>query len=237
MGGNLSVRSEIGMGTRVKVTLPVNSVGESATPSPDEEVRLHATKVFFYGFEQRGLVRLQSLLTERYSRRNIEKVAEPSNADLFLVSDVSLHGFVADAGPLSGCKSRARVVVATSDLSKPSEVLSALEGFPVHVMKPPFGPVAFKALDNFLKEEAPKVMRKPTASAAASASSALLQAAETPSPERRPPLATLRSEQEKGKMVAEALVQSSGPPPPYMPLAGKEFKILIVEVSGKKRIR
>lgn len=170
MGGSIDVKSTLGSGTRVAITLPLMPLGTVPPPqSPGSNYQVES--VFFSGFEGRDMQRVRELLSDHVMSNGMRLAPSTEQADLVVLAEQSLcqHSEASGAcngahvlsgvAPPGGPNGRVIVVAATS-IGQPRG-LGELTSLPIQILKPPFGPSTLATMDQFLSERQPLVMRQP----------------------------------------------------------------------------
>jgi len=184
MGGRLHIQSELGKGTRVQVSLPFghrpalvsrNSLSHFNRP-------YQVKKACFFGFVLKGQKKIVEMIQERLIANGIQIVDADQKADLVILKETALarkseeddQELTTDPKTLPSTWNiprpigpKARVLVVTRNALR-SRNSSVLEGLPVWLFRPPFGPSSLDAMDDFLREDSPIVLKSvPTPTAAA----------------------------------------------------------------------
>ncbi|EPQ27978.1 uncharacterized protein PFL1_04305 [Pseudozyma flocculosa PF-1] len=168
MGGKLSVASEVNVGTRVTMTLPlavgnpragnggVADGGAATSPQP-----FAVKRIAFFGMETRGLRRLSNSICE-YLMPNgdLQLVSDPLEADCIILPDCAISRLVEGDSPLRDrLRPDARFVVVQLSLRVRPEGIVAFQDRAVLPFLSPHGPSALDLLVRFLREEHPGMIR------------------------------------------------------------------------------
>ncbi|GAK66661.1 two-component sensor histidine kinase/response regulator hybrid protein [Moesziomyces antarcticus] len=159
-GGKLSVASEVNVGTRVTMCVPLQrspSHGRSGSTSTNVPTRFAASKLAYYGLDTRGLRRLANSICEYFMPMGgIELTRNFAEADC-VVLPMRAVGKLAEGEPslLSQVKPDARFVVITSSHTVHDKDVEMLDGRAMLPLPMPHGPSALRLMETFLTEEVP----------------------------------------------------------------------------------
>lgn len=177
MQGKLHIQSELGKGTRVQVTLPLGQRPTLVSKSSNftQIYRPYQVKTAcFYGFILKGQKKIVEMIQERLIQNGIRIVESDREAELVIIKETALppktedeEGQVVFSKPEGDLPRpigpKGRVLVVSRSALRGRNV-SFLEGIPVWLFRPPFGPSSLDLMDEFLREESPLVLNSvPTA--------------------------------------------------------------------------
>jgi signal transduction histidine kinase/ActR/RegA family two-component response regulator len=172
LGGRLHIQSEVGKGTRVQFTIPF---GQRPSAPISKSVQSTNVKPYqvktasFYGFIYKGQKKIVELIQERLVQNGIQIVEPDQPAELVILKEtvltprpeeggenkVPFNKPVGDIPRPVGPKGRVLVVSRNALKSRNTEIL---EGLPVWLFRPPFGPSRLDSMDEYLREESPVVL-------------------------------------------------------------------------------
>ena len=166
MGGKLLVASEVNVGTRVTMTVPMVCSGRSryASDGATSASPFAVKKIAYIDMETRGLRRLANSICEHLSQRGgLELIHDLRQADCVFVPESSLSRMDPNGtGPLfmSMIRNDARIVVlANTPLSRKPDGLEWLQNRATMPFPVPHGPSSLRLLDGFLRETQPLIIR------------------------------------------------------------------------------
>ncbi|ETS60576.1 hypothetical protein PaG_05427 [Moesziomyces aphidis] len=159
-GGKLSVASEVNVGTRVTMCMPLQrspSHGRTGSTASNVPPRFAASKLAHYGLDTRGLRRLANSICEYFMPMGgIELTRNFAEADC-VVLPMRAVAKLAEGEPslLSQMKPDARFVVITSSHTVHEKDVEMLDGRAMLPLPMPHGPSALRLMETFLSEEVP----------------------------------------------------------------------------------
>lgn len=166
LGGKLSVASEVNLGTRVTMCMPLQRGstalhGRNGSTSSSSAPKFAISKLAFYGLETRGLRRLANSICEHFMPMGgIELTRNYKEADCIVLPERAAMAL--DEGEdalLSQVKPDARfVVIGSSHLVKEKGV-EKLDGRAVLPLQMPHGPSSLRLMETFLSDEEPPSIR------------------------------------------------------------------------------
>lgn len=180
MGGRLHIQSDLGKGTRVQVSLPFGlRPTMSSRSSPSQLYRPYQVKTAkFFGFTLKGHEKIVEMIQERLLQNGIGIVEAHQDAELVILKE-SVAVVRSDEDEQEAATSaetvvvprpvgpRARVLMVTRNALR-SRTSNIFDGLPTWLFRPPFGPSSLDAMDEFLREESPIVLKSvPTPTSAA----------------------------------------------------------------------
>ncbi|KAN0063857.1 hypothetical protein ACQY0O_003462 [Thecaphora frezii] len=159
MGGKLAVASEVNVGTRVTMTLPLltgdrrpSGYAEASVPPLPFAVK----RIAFVRMDTRGLRRLSNSICEYLmTKGDLALVDDPLDADCIFIPDRVLGALMEGEPPL---RDRLHpdvrvVIVELSVLLEPPEAIELVQNRASLPFPSPHGPSALKLLERFLREE------------------------------------------------------------------------------------
>ncbi|UZJ51943.1 hypothetical protein CBS101457_001263 [Exobasidium rhododendri] len=183
MGGRLHIQSTLGKGTTVQVSLPLCQVPDvfSHNSLPQLHLPFQIKKASFFGFKLKGQLKIVELIKERLIQNGIQIVSADQEADLVILKETALPEKVGssddqqqqqrldlaavestsaanDVNPPLPVGPKARVLVVARNALRNRDI-SILEGLPIWLFRPPFGPTSLDTMDEFLREESPVVLK------------------------------------------------------------------------------
>lgn len=174
LGGRLHIQSEKGKGTRVQFTLPVGQrphlISKSSAPISAKPYQVKTAS--FYGFSLKGQLKIVEMIQERLVQNGIQIVGADQPAELVILKETVLsprsEGKEGEKAQIPFSKPegeiprpigpKGRVLVVSRNALK-SRNTGVLEGLPVWLFRPPFGPSSLDGMDDYLREESPVVLR------------------------------------------------------------------------------
>ncbi|EST08627.1 Signal transduction response regulator, receiver domain protein [Kalmanozyma brasiliensis GHG001] len=163
-GGKLSVASEVNLGTRVTMCIPLQRGkalhGRNGSLSSTSAPKLAVSKIAYYGLETRGLRRLANALCEHFvPMEGVELTRDYAEADCIVLPERAANSLDEGEEPLlSLVKPNARFVVISSSHLVMEKGLEKLDGRAVLPMPMPHGPSALRLMEIFLAEEEPPLI-------------------------------------------------------------------------------
>ncbi|EST05406.1 Signal transduction histidine kinase EnvZ-like, dimerization/phosphoacceptor domain protein [Kalmanozyma brasiliensis GHG001] len=167
-GGTWSVVSEVNVGTRMSVQLPVQPTRTQYPRARSSEVdqssnasRLAVAKVAFLGFETRGLDRLATAIFDHFAPLGgLETTHDHAEADCIIMPEREATKL--DSGPepfLAHVKPDARFVVISSSYLTKKKGLEKFDGRAVLLLSTPHGPTSMRLMETFLSDLEPMQIR------------------------------------------------------------------------------
>ncbi|CBQ69713.1 conserved hypothetical protein [Sporisorium reilianum SRZ2] len=160
-GGKLSVASEVNLGTRVTMCMPLQrgsaQHGRNGSASSTAGTRFAVSKLAYYGLETRGLRRLASAICEHFAPLGgIEITRDFSEADCIVLPERMAATLDQGDNPLlSLVKPTARFVAISSSHLFVEDGVEKLDGLSVLPLQMPHGPTALRLMETFLSAEEP----------------------------------------------------------------------------------
>ncbi|GAC98343.1 sensor histidine kinase/response regulator [Pseudozyma hubeiensis SY62] len=164
-GGKLSVASEVGLGTRVTMCMPlqrgrVQHDRNGSIPSASGS-KFAVSKLAYHGLETRGLRRLANAMCEHFAwTGGIELTRDLGEADCIVLPERAAALLGEGGDPLLvQVKPTARFVTISSSHIVVEKGLEKLDGRPVMPLAMPHGPSAMRLVETFLSEQEPPMIR------------------------------------------------------------------------------
>ncbi|CDS00094.1 hypothetical protein [Sporisorium scitamineum] len=160
-GGKLSVASEVNLGTRVTMCMPLQrgsaQHGRSGSTASTTSTKFAASKLAYYGLETRGLRRLASAMCEHFAPLGgIEITRDFAEADCIVLPERAAATLDEGEKPLlSLVKPTARFVTISSSHLIVDTGIEKLDGRSVLPLPMPHGPSALRLMETFLSAEEP----------------------------------------------------------------------------------
>lgn len=164
-GGKLLVASEINLGTRVTMWMPLqrgpSQHGRNGSTSSASGSRFAVSKLAYYGLETRGLRRLANAMCEHFAfTGGIQLTHDLSEADCIVLPERATASLDEGDKPLlSQVKPTARFVVISSSHIVVEKGIEKLDGRSVMPLPMPHGPSALRLVETFLSDEEPPMIR------------------------------------------------------------------------------
>ncbi len=163
-GGKLSVASEVNLGTRVTMCIPLQRSntqhGRNGSASSNASPKFAVSKIAYYGLETRGLRRLANSICDHFiPMGGIELTRNYSEADCIVLPERAASSLSEGEKPvLSQCKPDARFVLISSSHLIKEDGVETLDGRAVLPLPMPHGPSSLRLMETFLSEEEPMLI-------------------------------------------------------------------------------
>ncbi|TKY90213.1 hypothetical protein EX895_000211 [Sporisorium graminicola] len=160
-GGKLSVASELNLGTRVTMCMPLRpgsaQHGRNGSTSSATSSKFAVSKLAYYGLDTRGLRRLATAMCEHFvALGGIEITRDFSEADCIVLPERVASSLDEGDDPLlAQVKPTARFVTISSSHLIVETGVEKLDGRSVLPLPMPHGPSALRLMETFLSAEEP----------------------------------------------------------------------------------
>ncbi|SPO32759.1 related to SLN1 - histidine kinase osmosensor that regulates a MAP kinase cascade [Ustilago trichophora] len=164
-GGKLSVASEVNLGTRVTMCMPLQRGstlhGRTSSTSSSSPPKFAISKIAYYGLETRGLRRLANAICDHFiPMGGIELTRNYAEADCIVLPErAALTVDEGDFPLLSQVKPEARFVTISSSHLIKEKGIEKLDGRAVLPLPMPHGPSSLRLMETFLSDEEPMLIR------------------------------------------------------------------------------